>query len=95
LSLRKRGRHVQIGLLAGDQANPPLPMGRVIGWELELYGSHGMAAHAYPEMFEMIASGKLQPGRLIGEHIPLDDAPGALMDMDTFPGIGITVIDSF
>lgn len=93
LSLRKRGRHVQIGLLAGDQANPPLPMGPVIGWELEIYGSHGMAAHAYPEMLDMIAAGKLQPARLIGERITLEDAPAALMDMDSFPGTGITVID--
>lgn len=93
LCLRKRGRHVQIGLLAGDQANPPLPMGAVIGGELEIYGSHGMQAHAYPEMFDMIASGRLQPARLIGQRIVLEDAPDALMQMDSFVGTGITVVD--
>ena len=50
-SLRRRGRHVQIGLLPGLTA---LPMGRVIGYELELLGSHGMAAHAYPAMLEAV-----------------------------------------
>ena len=28
-SLRRRGRHVQVGLLLGDQSTPPLPMDRV------------------------------------------------------------------
>ncbi|MET1003948.1 MAG: alcohol dehydrogenase catalytic domain-containing protein, partial [Propionibacteriaceae bacterium] len=44
-SLRRRGRHLQVGLLLGDQATPPLPMDLVLSRELELYGSHGMAAH--------------------------------------------------
>src|SRR5690606_11654406 len=38
LSLRRRGRHVQIGLLLGDAATPPLPMDRVLAWELSLHG---------------------------------------------------------
>ena len=45
LSLRRRGRHVQVGLLPAVDGRPPqVPMGRVIGWELDLLGSHGMAA---------------------------------------------------
>ena len=74
LSLRRRGRHVQVGLLLGADAAPPLPMGRVIGWELEIYGSHGMAAHEYPAMLARIASGELDPSRLVGRTIPLADA---------------------
>jgi alcohol dehydrogenase len=95
LSLRRRGRHVQIGLLAGDQADPPLPMGRVIAHELEIYGSHGMQAHAYPELFEMIAAGKLPLGKLIGRRVTLDEAGPALAGLATSPGKGITLIDRF
>jgi alcohol dehydrogenase len=95
LSLRRRGRHVQIGLLLGDQADPPLPMGRVIAHELEIFGSHGVQAHAYPEIFDLIAAGKLPLDKLIGRRITLDDAGAALASLASSPGTGITVIDRF
>ncbi|WP_062349666.1 zinc-dependent alcohol dehydrogenase family protein [Herbidospora yilanensis] len=75
-SLRRRGRHVQIGLLPGDTE---LAMGRVIAWELELLGSHGMPAHAYPEMLALIESGSLAPELLITRTVSLDEAPDALV----------------
>lgn len=86
-SLRRRGRHVQVGLLPGETA---LPMGRVIAHELELVGSHGMAAHAYPPMLELIAAGVLRPDLLVTRTIGLEDAPEAL----TRPGsaAGVTMI---
>jgi alcohol dehydrogenase len=93
LSLRRRGRHVQVGLLLGDDTAPPLPMSRVIAWELELYGSHGMAAHEYPAMLARIASGELDPARLVGRTIGLDEAPAALVALgDGAGGPGMTVI---
>jgi alcohol dehydrogenase len=95
LSLRRRGRHVQIGLLLGDQAKPALPMGRVIAHELEIFGSHGMQAHAYPELLDLIAAGKLPLDKLIGQRISLDEAGAALASLASFPGKGITVIDRF
>ncbi|MET0693278.1 MAG: zinc-dependent alcohol dehydrogenase family protein [Propionibacteriaceae bacterium] len=92
-SLRRRGRHLQVGLLLGDQATPPLPMDLVLSRELELYGSHGMAAHEYPAMLRLIESGALHPERLVGSVIGLDDAPAALMAMDHPPTRpGLTVI---
>jgi D-arabinose 1-dehydrogenase-like Zn-dependent alcohol dehydrogenase len=87
--LRKRGRHVQIGLLPD---RPRVPMDLVIGRELELLGSHGMAAHAYPEMLALVATGRLQPGRLISTRIALDDAPAALAAMSDGSPSGVTVI---
>jgi alcohol dehydrogenase len=95
LSLRKRGRHVQVGLVLADESNPPLPMGRVIAHELELLGSHGMQAHAYPSMLEMILAGQLDPARLINARIPLEEASGVLEAMTGFGVTGVTVIDRF
>lgn len=92
LSLRRRGRHVQVGLLAGDQSDPPAPMGRVVAWELELLGSHGLAAHAYPALLGLIESGKLDPTRLVARTITLDEAPAALMALDEYAGCGVTVV---
>ncbi|MCO6186438.1 zinc-dependent alcohol dehydrogenase family protein [Rhizobium sp. L1K21] len=95
LCLRRRGRHVQVGLLLADQARPPVPMDRVIGWELEVKGSHGMQAHRYGAMFDMIETGKLQPEKLIGSELSLSDAPATLADMNSFKGTGISVITRF
>ncbi len=90
--LRRRGRHVQVGLLLDAHAAPPIPMARVIARELELRGSHGMAAHRYEAMLAMIAAGTLAPQKLVGRTIPLAEAPGALTSMDRFQGTGVTVI---
>ncbi len=93
-SLRRRGRHVQVGLLLGAAAVPPVPMDLVIARELEIYGSHGMAARDYPAMLAQIAGGTLRPARLVGNVIGLEQAGAALAAMDD-PGsaAGMTVIE--
>ncbi|HEX4756116.1 MAG TPA: zinc-dependent alcohol dehydrogenase family protein [Candidatus Dormibacteraeota bacterium] len=91
-SLRRRGRHVQVGLLHGEHAMTALPMDLVIAHELQVHGSHGMAAHEYPAMLEMVASGALRPERLVGSVIGLDGAIDALTSMDRNTGGGMTVI---
>ncbi|GMQ30482.1 zinc-dependent alcohol dehydrogenase family protein [Algoriphagus confluentis] len=93
--LRKRGKHIQVGLMAGSETNPPIPMHLVIAKELEILGSHGMQAHAYPEMMQMIHVGKLSPETLIGRRISLNEAVQALMHMDSFSETGMTMITSF
>jgi alcohol dehydrogenase len=80
--LRRRGRHVQVGLLLGSSSTPPVPMGLVIARELEIYGSHGMAARDYPAMMTMIAAGTLPLDALIGRVIGLEDVGQALAAMD-------------
>lgn len=93
-SLRRRGRHVQVGLMLQDASVAPVPMGRVIAEELEILGSHGMPARDYPEMLARIASGALDVSRLVGRVIPLDQAPAAMVAMSSpASGSGVTVID--
>lgn len=93
--LRKRGRHVQVGLMAGNQSNPEIPMHLVIAKELKILGSHGMQAHAYPEMMRMIGEGRLAPQKLIAQRISLDDAVDELPAMDDFTQKGMVMIDKF
>jgi threonine dehydrogenase-like Zn-dependent dehydrogenase len=88
-SLRPRGRHVQVGLLPPAQGRPEVPMDRVIALELQLFGSHGMAAHAYPELLGLIAAGRLDPRRLVTRELALDDAPAALAEVGRRPGIAV------
>ncbi|QEC49310.1 zinc-binding dehydrogenase [Baekduia soli] len=94
LGLRKRGRHLQVGLLTGAEAAPPVPMAAVIARELEVLGVHGMAVDRYPELLALVASGAVAPGRLVRRRIGLDAAPAALAAMGTAEAAaGITVID--
>lgn len=95
LSLRKQGRHVQIGLLGAEGGEAPVPMGKVIAHELEIYGSHGMQAHHYPRLLEMMASGRLDPGRLVQRTICLAEVPEALTAMGHFAQPGVTVVNRF
>jgi len=88
-SLRPRGRHVQVGLLPPQQGRPEVPMERVIGRELQVLGSHGMPAHAYPELLGLIAAGRLDPRPLITRRLALDDAGAALADVGRQPGIAV------
>ncbi len=91
--LRPRGRHVQVGLL-GEDPTPMVPMELVLARELQLLGSHGMAAHTYPEMLAEIAAGTLRPQALVRDTIHLDAAPVRLMALGE-PGGGtggVTVV---
>jgi alcohol dehydrogenase len=92
LSLGTRGRHVQIGLMLGNDQRPPIPMSRVISYELELFGTHGLAAHSYPALLFEIEAGVLAPHKLIGRSIDLAEACEALPRMAQQPGVGITMI---
>jgi alcohol dehydrogenase len=68
-------------------------MDLVIGRELEIYGSHGMAARDYPPMMTMVADGTLRPQLTIGRVIELEGIGRALAAMDN-PGsvTGMTVV---
>jgi len=94
-SLRKRGKHVQVGLLSPEQRNARVPTGLIVANELEILGSHGMQANRYPQMLEMIVEGYLHPQKLIGQTIKLDKAAEALVNMDSFNETGVTVINEF
>ena len=99
LGLARGGRHVQVGLLPGGPT--PVPMDRVVAYELDVVGSHGLAAHEYPAMLGLVATGRLRPDRLVGTLIDLADIPDALSAMSPGgspggtrggpPGPGMTV----
>jgi alcohol dehydrogenase len=94
-NLRKRGRHIQVGIMEAGQHKTMIPMDLVISRELEIRGSHGMQAYKYPEMLEMIRLGKLRPEKLIGKIVSLEESLDELTEMNSFRGTGLTVIDRF
>ncbi len=94
-SLRKRGKHIQVGILNTEHRHPAVPMNLVVAHELEILGSHGIQAFEYGRMFEMIAAGKLNPEKLIGRRVSLEEGIAQLTVMDRFDQTGVTVINQF
>src|SRR4051812_22384956 len=88
-SLRPRGRHVQVGLMPPALGRPAVPMDAVIARELQVLGSQGMAAPAYPELLGLISAGRLEPRRLVTRELALDDAGAALAEVGRRPGIAV------
>ncbi len=91
-SLRKRGRHVQVGLMTGPAARAAIPWGRVVADELEVVGSHGMAAHTMPALLSLIETGRLDPQRLVARTVSLEEGAQALMKLGQAQSGGMTVI---
>jgi alcohol dehydrogenase len=91
LSLRRHGRHVQIGLLAAEEL-PRLPLDRVITFELAVLGSHGMAARDYADMLALVADGTLRPQDLVTRSVDLHEGARLMPLTDAAPSTGITVI---
>ncbi len=95
LSLRRQGRHIQVGLLLGGENNPPIPMDRVIAHELEIVGSHAMAGHTFDNMMAMVTSGRVDPSRLITRSVDLAEGAKILEQMGNFTETGVTMITNF
>ena len=68
-------------------------MDRVIAWELDLLGSHGMAAADYPAMLALVASGALDLSLLLERTVDLAEAARLLPLLDSSSPAGITVVD--
>ena len=81
--------------MLGDDRNAPVPMNLVIAKELEILGSHGMPAHDYGDVFDLILNGSLDLKRLVHKTIGLAEAPNEFEAMGKFNTLGATVIDRF
>ena len=91
-SLRRRGRFVQVGLLAPENM-PVLPLDRVIAWELDILGSHGMAAVDYPSMLDLVKRRVLSPQSLVVATVSLENGAEMLPNLDRAPSVGITTVN--
>jgi alcohol dehydrogenase len=92
-SLRRRGRHVQVGLLPSVGGHPAVPMDRVIAWELDVLGSHGMASVDYPDMLRLVEEGTLRPQALVERVVGLAEGARLLPSVDAASPVGVTLID--
>ena len=96
MSLRKRGRHLQIGLTSSaEQGMIALPIDLIVLKEITVVGSLGMPAPRYGTMLGMVEAGTLAPGKLVQRRIGLEEASGVLESMDRYGTVGVTVIDRY
>ncbi|MBD3784155.1 MAG: alcohol dehydrogenase catalytic domain-containing protein [Micrococcales bacterium] len=95
LALGRRGRHVQVGLLPPAAGPTDVPMERVIGWELDVLGSHGMAARDYATLLADVAAGRLDLAALLapGDPVGLAEAGDLLTRMGGAGSRGMVLVD--
>ena len=96
MCLRKRGRHLQIGLTTqAEKGEISVPIDLLVLKECSIIGTVGMQAPRFGAMLRMVESGKLAPGKLVNKTIPLEEAGAVLASMDNFATVGVTVIDRY
>ncbi|HLI78942.1 MAG TPA: zinc-binding dehydrogenase [Candidatus Binataceae bacterium] len=96
MSLRKRGRHIQIGLTTQkEKGEVALPIDQIVFREIQFVGSLAIQSFRYPALLDMVQRGRLAPRKLITETIPIEKAFGVLEQMSKFENVGISVINQF
>lgn len=88
--VRRGGRCVQVGLPLGKH-QPEVPMARVANREIEIIGSHGLAAHDMPAVLALVADGKLNVKALIERTCSLEEGAKAIEAMDHGSPLGMTI----
>lgn len=95
-SLRKRGRHLQLGLTtAAEKGNVELPVDLIVVKELKIIGSANMPVTRFPDMLRMVESGQLQPEKMITRTVSIAEAADILEDMENFNAAGICVVNQW
>lgn len=93
LSLRKRGRHLQLGIASSENKTTAIPTDYIVFNQIQFIGSLGMPAHQYPRMLQLIGSGKLNPAELVTKRIPIEEASSEIEAMTHYQTLGATVVN--
>ncbi|HSF86747.1 MAG TPA: alcohol dehydrogenase catalytic domain-containing protein [Acidimicrobiia bacterium] len=83
--LRPGGKLLQVGILGGA-GSAEIPLNRLMRNELEIIGSHGMAAAGFPELISLVASRRLDPAALVTDRVELATGIDHLRHMPQRPG---------
>ncbi len=95
-SLRKRGRHVQVGVTSQEERGlVSIPTDMLVMMEWELVGSLGNPHPKYAELLTLVARRKLHPARLVTREIALSEVTDTLERMTRFDTVGFEVITRF
>ncbi|MFC7392885.1 zinc-dependent alcohol dehydrogenase family protein [Scopulibacillus cellulosilyticus] len=92
LSLRKRGRHLQLGIASSENKMTALPTDYIVFKQIQFLGSLGMPAPYYPTMLQLVATGKLNPGLLVTKRISIEEAGKEIEAMTEFQTLGASIV---
>ncbi|MBM4763343.1 alcohol dehydrogenase catalytic domain-containing protein [Bacillus sp. B15-48] len=96
LSLRKRGRHLQLGMTSDkEQGFIPMPIDMIVAMELNILGSYGSPAFRYNDMLQMVANGILKPKELVTQTINIHEVNSVMEAMTTFDTTGLTILNKW
>jgi propanol-preferring alcohol dehydrogenase len=96
LSLRKGGRHLQVGLTTKKEAGyVSVPIDLMVYRELQIVGTLGMPPYRYSSMVPLVASGRLSPGKMVTGEIGLSDVPGVFDKMTRSEVTGTFVVTDY
>jgi D-arabinose 1-dehydrogenase-like Zn-dependent alcohol dehydrogenase len=95
-SLRKYGRHVQVGLTGSQEGGVMgIPMDLMVFNELRIIGSLGCPISSYTGLLSLVAAGKLKPARLVESVVSVADVNRLLSEMTNFNTLGLNVINEW
>ncbi len=93
-SLRKRGRHLQIGMTTNaEKGMIPLPVDLMVQREISVLGSLGMQASRFPDLLRMVGSGVVSPGKLVTNTVGVEEAGRVIESMADYKTTGVTVLN--
>jgi alcohol dehydrogenase len=87
------GRHVQVGLTTdAERGEVALPTDWMTRWEVDWLGARGCPPSRYDALLAAVATGSLDPGRLVTREVSLDELPERLAAMDDYGTVGVEVL---
>ena len=95
-SLRKLGRHIQIGMPTSNHAIVSLALlDLVYSRQLKIVGTRGMASSGFSSLMTMINNGSINIDSLITRKLKLSQVPEAMLQFGQQSETGITIINNF
>jgi D-arabinose 1-dehydrogenase-like Zn-dependent alcohol dehydrogenase len=96
LSLKKGGRHLQIGLTGKeDKGSIALPVDAMTLQELSFIGSMGCPISSYKGLLSLVETRRLKPRELVTRTVALNQVNEVLTAMSDFKTVGFNVITAF
>ena len=93
-SLKKGGRHLQLGLTGMEEKGfLPTAVDSIVKRELTFLGSVGCPRPAFERLLTLVADGTLKPGRLISQRIGLGGVSAAFADMSDYRNTGFSIVE--
>ncbi|MFB6296750.1 MAG: zinc-dependent alcohol dehydrogenase family protein [Halobacteriales archaeon] len=95
-SLRRGGRHVQLGLTTdAEEGEVALPLDEITMREIAVLGGRGMPPSRYDELLALLSAGRIDPGKLVTRRVPLAEVPDRLAAMGEYGTVGVEVATEF